>query len=124
MDEKYITFKLLVCRSIAALRRSRNIHQRDVAKVIGIAQASYSRREMGRSHYSIVNLMSITKLFEIDVPHFFLMVQAIEKELKKINVYIEDEDKIKDKKQLGFEQLDNLIGVFLMTRDINTTHPT
>ncbi len=50
-------------------RKQQNMTQREVARRLGITQASYVRYELGTSEPKLVNLVKLAEIFDVSVDY-------------------------------------------------------
>lgn len=70
---------------LASIRRSKNISQREVASLIGVATETYNNKELGKTQFKASEMFIIADFFETTIEEIFLppnftIHEVIEKE--------------------------------------------
>lgn len=55
-----------------ALRKSRNLSQEDVAKILGISRVSYGNKERGDNAFTIDEMFELASVFNLSIAEIFL----------------------------------------------------
>jgi|SRR5699024_1259245 len=69
---------------LASIRRSRNISQREVAEVVGIATETYNNKELGKTQFKASEMFIIADFFGKTVDEIFLPPNFMIREVEKV----------------------------------------
>lgn len=83
MSSDQTTFSAVLGVVLANLRKVKGIEQGEMAKKMGVSQASYSRLESGKSSFSVDQLYLAAQALEIDGPE---LTHRLNKAVEQLNV--------------------------------------
>jgi len=69
---------------LASIRRSRNVSQREVASIIGVATETYNNKELGKTQFKASEMFLIADFFEMSIEGIFLHPNFMNREVEKI----------------------------------------
>lgn len=75
MTERLTTYSALMGHIVGSLRQQRGLEQTVVADALGLSQASYSRLEGGKAHWSIDQLMLAARTLEVPVSEIIRILE-------------------------------------------------
>ena len=67
---------------LASIRRSKNISQREVAALIGVATETYNNKELGKTQFKASEMFIIADYFNTTVDEIFLPPNFTKNEVK------------------------------------------
>ncbi len=83
MSSEQTTFSAVLGVVLANLRKVKGIEQGEMAKKMGVSQASYSRLESGKSSFSVDQLYLAAQALEIDGPE---LTHRLNNAVQQLNV--------------------------------------
>jgi len=69
---------------LAAIRRSKNISQREVAEIIGVATETYNNKELGKTQFKASEMFIIADYFDAKIDEIFLPPNFMIREVEKV----------------------------------------
>lgn len=70
---------------LASIRRSKNISQREVADLLGVATETYNNKELGKTQFKANEMFLIADFFGKKIDEIFLPPNFMYREVKKKN---------------------------------------
>lgn len=70
-------------KKLASIRRSKNISQRELAKVIGVATETYNNKELGKTQFKASEMFAIANCFNMTIDEIFLPPNFMNHEVKQ-----------------------------------------
>lgn len=71
---------------LAAIRRAKNISQREIADLIGVATETYNNKELGKTQFKASEMFIIADFFNKKIEEIFLPPNFIKREVEKSEV--------------------------------------
>mgnify|MGYP001377245296 CR=1 FL=1 len=71
---------------LAAIRRAKNISQREIADLIGVATETYNKKELGKTQFKASEMFIIADFFNKKIEEIFLPPNFIKREVEKREV--------------------------------------
>ena len=68
---------------LASIRRSQNISQREIAKLIGVATETYNNKELGKTQFKASEMFIIADFFDARIDDIFLPPYFMNHEVKE-----------------------------------------
>lgn len=79
----------MIQEKLASVRRSKDISQREVAELLGVATETYNGKELGRTQFKASEMFIIADYFDMKIEEIFLppnfMSREVNKELEEVN---------------------------------------
>jgi len=75
---------LMQQEKLASIRRSKNVSQREIAKIIGVATETYNNKELGKTQFKASEMFVIADYFESTVDEIFLPPNFMNREVQKV----------------------------------------
>ena len=70
-------------KTLASIRRSENISQREVAELIGVATETYNNKELGKTQFKASEMFIIAAYFGKTIEEIFLPPNFMNHEVKE-----------------------------------------
>jgi len=70
-------------KKLASIRRSENLSQRELAKLIGVTTETYNNKELGKTQFKASEMFIIASFFNTTVDEIFLPPNFILHEVAK-----------------------------------------
>lgn len=71
-------------KKLASIRRSKNISQREVASIIGVATETYNNKELGKSQFKASEMFLIADYFGTSIEEIFLHPNFMNREVERV----------------------------------------